>query len=128
MHGDSRPGAAHKTPAHTLSAAECEEILAVANAPRFAQIPPARIVPKLADEGVYLASESTFSRLLRAVGQTRHRGRAKTPRSTRPPTTHVATAPPPGLVLGYDILTKRGYRARVLPVFRPRSLQLQGRE
>ena len=91
--GDRRPEAVRKTPAHTLSAAERARILEIANTPRFAAMPPARIVPKLADEGVYLASESTFSRVLRAAGQTYHRGRAKTPRPTRPPTTHVATGP-----------------------------------
>lgn len=92
-HGDRRPGAVRKTPAHALSAAERAQILAVANEPRFAALPPARIVPQLADEGVYLASESTFSRILRTAGQTRHRGRDRTPRPPRPPTTHVATAP-----------------------------------
>ena len=52
-----------------------------------------RIVPALADEGVYLASESSMQRVLRAHGQTRHRGRAKAPRTSRAPSTHVATAP-----------------------------------
>ncbi len=33
------------------------------------------------------------TRVLRAHGQTRHRGRAKAPQRTRPPSTHVATAP-----------------------------------
>jgi len=47
----------------------------------------------LADEGIYLASESTFSRVLREHGQTAHRGRAKAPRTVRPPTTHIATEP-----------------------------------
>lgn len=47
----------------------------------------------LADEGVYLASESTFSRALRAHGQMMHRGRAKAPKAVRPPTTHIATEP-----------------------------------
>ena len=47
----------------------------------------------LADEGVYIASESSFGRVLRAHGQTRHRGRAKAPWRVRPPTTHVATGP-----------------------------------
>jgi transposase InsO family protein len=42
---------------------------------------------------VYLASESTFARVLRAQGQNTHRGRAKAPASTRAPTTHVAYAP-----------------------------------
>lgn len=91
--GDGRPGAMRSTPAHALSDAEREQILSVANEPRFADMPPARIVPMLADEGVYLASESSFARVLRAHGQTRHRGRSKAPRKMRPPTTHVATAP-----------------------------------
>ncbi|GLC96476.1 hypothetical protein Tamer19_58850 [Cupriavidus sp. TA19] len=72
--GDRRPEAERPTPAHALSIEERERILAVANEPRFADMPPARIVPMLADEGVYLASESSFGRVLRAHGQTRHRG------------------------------------------------------
>ena len=90
--GDCRPTAAHSVPPHALTAEEREMVLAAANEPRFAALPPARIVPMLADEGVYLASESTFSRILRASGQSHHRGRAKAPRKQRPPTTHVATA------------------------------------
>ena len=91
--GDGRPGAVRPVPAHALSAQEREQILRIANEPRFAALPPARIVPTLADEGVYIASESSFSRVLRAHGQTRHRGRAKAPRRVRPPTTHIATGP-----------------------------------
>ena len=91
--GDGRPQAVRPVPAHALSALEREQILRIANEPRFAALPPARIVPTLADEGVYIASESSFSRVLRAHGQTRHRGRAKAPRRLRPPTTHIATGP-----------------------------------
>jgi len=69
------------------------QLLCVANEPRFAAVPPARIVPMLADEGVYIASESSFARVLREHGQTAHRGRAKAPKKVRPPTTHIATAP-----------------------------------
>lgn len=47
----------------------------------------------LADEGVYLGSESSMSRVLRAHGQNARRGRAKVPKASRPPTTHIATAP-----------------------------------
>jgi transposase InsO family protein len=93
MQGDGRPRAVRPIPGHALSAAERARVLAVANEPRFAAVPPARIVPMLADEGVYLASESTFGRILRAHGQTAHRGRAKAPKASRPPTTHIATAP-----------------------------------
>jgi putative transposase len=91
--GDGRPLAVRATPSHALSEAERARVLAVANEPRFAAIPPARIVPLLADEGIYLASESSFSRVLKAHGQTAHRGRAKAPKQRRPPTTHIATAP-----------------------------------
>lgn len=80
-------------PAQALSEAERAEVLRVANEPRFVDLPPARIVPTLADEGTYLASESTFARILRAHGQAHRRGRAKAPHRRRPPTTHVATAP-----------------------------------
>jgi putative transposase len=91
--GDRRPDAIRPVPAHALSAQEREKVLAVANEPRFADTPPARIVPALADEGTYIASESTFCRLLRAQGQSAHRGRARAPRISRPPSTHIATAP-----------------------------------
>ena len=93
MAGDGRPAAVRPTPSHALSDAERAEVLRVANEPRFADVPPARMVPMLADEGVYVASESSFARVPRAHEQAAHRGRAKAPKATRPPTTHVATAP-----------------------------------
>jgi len=91
--GDGRPDAVRPVPARALSAAERSEVLRVANEPRFADMPPARIVPMLADEGVYIASESTFSRVLREQNQTAHRGRARAPHPVRPPTTHIARGP-----------------------------------
>ena len=91
--GDGRPQAVRPTPAHALSEQERARLLEVVNEPRFADMPPARIVPALADEGQYLASESSFSRVLRAEGQSRHRGRARAPRPSKAPTTHVAGAP-----------------------------------
>jgi len=91
--GDGRPQAIRPTPSHALSPQERAALLAVANEPRFASVPPARIVPMLADEGVYLGSESSMARVLRTHGQNTRRGRAKTPKATRPPTTHIATGP-----------------------------------
>lgn len=93
VRGDRRPQAVRPPPSHALTEAERTHLLAVANEPRFAAVPPARIVPMLADEGIYLASESSFSRVLKEHGQTAHRGRAKAPKAVRPPTTHIATAP-----------------------------------
>jgi putative transposase len=92
VQGDGRPHALRPPPAHALSADERAAVLRVANEERFAAVPPARIVPMLADEGVYLASESTFSRVLRANDQSGRRGRAKSPKAGREATTHVATA------------------------------------
>jgi putative transposase len=37
-------------------------------------LPPSQIVPKLADQKIYLASESTFYRILREEEQLKHRG------------------------------------------------------
>jgi hypothetical protein len=50
--GDRRPLAVRPRPAHALSAQEKETLLRVANESRFADMPPARIVPTLADERV----------------------------------------------------------------------------
>lgn len=99
--GDRRPQAIRPRPAHALSDAEHAVILRVANEPRFAALPPAQIVPRLADEGQYIASESSFHRVLRANAQTAHRGRAKAPSAARLPTTHIATGP--GHVWCWDV-------------------------
>ena len=56
-----------------LSPVERAAVWSAANEPRFADVPPARIVPALADKGIYLASESTFARVLRAHGQNARR-------------------------------------------------------
>jgi putative transposase len=101
VQADCRPEATRPRPRHALTEAERARMVELANAPRFASTPPARIVPALADEGVYLASEASFHRVLREHGQMRHRGRARPPRSAGPPSTHVATAP--GQVWCWDV-------------------------
>lgn len=90
---DQRKHCQRPTPAHALTQEERQEILRVANEPRFADMPPSRIVPMLADEGPYIASESSFVRVLRAHGQNQRRGRAQLPQTRKPPSTHIATAP-----------------------------------
>src|SRR5690606_34487949 len=92
-HGDRRDHAVRPAPVHKLSQEERDEIVRIANQPEYAAMPPARIVPMLADSGRYVASESTFYRVLREVGQVTHRGRAKVSAPRREPSTHVATAP-----------------------------------
>ena len=74
---DGRPKAVRPTPSNKLSAEERQAVLDAAHRADCASLTPHEIVPKLADEGVYLASESTFYRVLRAAGLTRWRARGK---------------------------------------------------
>lgn len=67
-------------------------MLAAANRADCASLTPHQIVPKLVDEGQYLASESTFYRVLKAAGLGHRRGRSKAP-VARPLTTHRADGP-----------------------------------
>jgi putative transposase len=68
------------------------EILRVCNLPENAAKPPAQIVVSLADQGIYLASESTFYRILKKHKQAKHRGKARAPK-TRKKATHTARKP-----------------------------------
>ena len=90
---DKRPLAKRCTPQNKLSNEEVAEVLALCNQSDYASLPPSQIVPRLADEGRYLASESTFYRILKAHKQLHHRGRTKKPQKRKEPTTHIATAP-----------------------------------
>lgn len=90
---DQRPLVARPEPANKLSTVERAAVLETCNSEEFASLPPSQIVPKLADQGRYLASESSFYRILRAEGQQHHRGRAKPPVRRKPPTSYKASAP-----------------------------------
>ena len=74
---DQRPTAIRPAPSNQLSELERQRIVSVCNESDFSSLPPSQIVPRLADQGVYIASESSFYRVLKAEGQLQHRGRAK---------------------------------------------------
>jgi len=93
VRADGRPTATRPSPSNTLSSAEREQILAICNAPEFASLPPGQIVPKLADRGEYIASESSFYRVLRAAKQQHHRGRSQAARVRGPAPSHCAKGP-----------------------------------
>lgn len=80
------------TPSNKLTAAERKKVLATANAPEFRDLSPKQIVPRLADRGDYIASESTFYRVLRDEDQLAHRESSR-PATSRRPREHVATGP-----------------------------------
>ena len=61
------------TPAHKLSETERVAALLILNSEELKDLPPSQIVPRLADQGQYVASESTLYRWLRPAGQMTHR-------------------------------------------------------
>ena len=67
--------------------------MATANAPEYAHLPPCKIVPLLADKGLYIASESTFYRILRAGNQLAHRQKSRPARVQSAPRALMADAP-----------------------------------
>ena len=94
VRADQRPLVARPTPANALTPEEEQAILAVCHRPEFASLPPEQIVARLLDEEqCYIASVSSFYRVLRRHGELAHRGRAKAPVSRPQPTTFHATGP-----------------------------------
>lgn len=79
-------------PGNKLSAEEREHVLKVANSPEYRDLSPKQIVVKLADKGLYVASESSIYRLLRQTEQLAHRSKSR-PAASRKPQEQVATGP-----------------------------------
>lgn len=90
--GEDRRSEPRPAPANALSPAERRAVLEIANAPEHRDLSPHQIVPCLADQGLYVASESTFYRILRAEDQLAHRQRAR-PATHRRPTEHRTDGP-----------------------------------
>ena len=90
--GDRRPARAQQ-PINKLDDLERQQIVAVANSAEFGHLPPSQIVPRLADQGTYLASESTFYRILNAVNQVKHRNAARPVLESSKPRALQATGP-----------------------------------
>lgn len=88
---DGRKGSRAR-PANALSEGERDRIMALLNSPEYRDLNPNQIVPRMADDGIYLASESTLYRLLREAKMNRHRERSKPPSPSRAKT-HVASGP-----------------------------------
>lgn len=89
---DQRPIAKRPTPKNKLTKEEREEVVKTVTTPEFADLTPHQIVPKLADEGRYIASESTIYRILKEERMNTYRGRAQTPVKREIPT-HIAVGP-----------------------------------
>jgi transposase InsO family protein len=91
--GEDRRAGPREAPRNKLSPKERAEVLEVANCPEYRDLSPKQIVPRLADEGRYLASETTFYRVLRDEGQMVHREASRAPVGHNRPDELVATGP-----------------------------------
>lgn len=80
------------TPRNKLSQSEREKMVAMAARPELCNVSPHQIVPRLADRCEYLASESSFYRVLKTAHLLAHRGRA-TPSHRARPRAYEVTAP-----------------------------------
>ena len=89
---DKRTTCVRPEPANKLSSEERQEILNVSNSEEFSSKTPCEIVPILADRGIYIASESTFYKVLKDANQLAHRGREHK-KQKRPISTHKASGP-----------------------------------
>jgi transposase InsO family protein len=89
--GDGRSGPRSK-PANSLSEQERQRVVELANSKRFGDLSPTQIVPILAEEGTYVASEATFYRILAQEKLLAHRGQSQ-PRRHQRPRQYVASGP-----------------------------------
>jgi transposase InsO family protein len=88
---DHRRGPKHR-PGNAMTAEEEAEIVALVTSKEFVSLSPHQLVAKLADMGIYVASEATIYRLLRRRRLLRHRDRAR-PRTRHRPREYVASGP-----------------------------------
>jgi transposase InsO family protein len=80
-------------PTNALSLGEEEQVVSVLTSERFGALSPKQVVPQLADEGLYLASESTMYRLQRRLGLRATRQPVSRTHVARSSTVHRASGP-----------------------------------
>jgi len=89
---DGRCGPHHR-PNNALTPTEEAQIVSLMRSAPFAHLSPKQLVPRLADQGLYLASESTFYRLQRRYGLRAPKRAISRTDITRAITLHRATRP-----------------------------------
>lgn len=92
-------------PANKLANKEKEEIVRIATTEEFMDLPSCQIVPALAEKGKYVASESSFYRVLRENKLLEHRGKSKKTDSRRP---RPLRATAPNQIYSWDITYLKG--------------------
>lgn len=82
----------NRIPANKLTQAEKNKIIEISTLAEYRDLAIAQIIPKLADNGTYIASESTFYRVLKEHNLNTYRGKAK-PKIFRKKPELIATTP-----------------------------------
>lgn len=90
---DQRPLIVREPPRNKLSTEECQAIVEISNRAEYTSLAPSQIVPTLLDLGIYLASESSFYRILKNMDLQHHRGRSQAPQKRAKPTSFAACGP-----------------------------------
>ncbi|EGI71875.1 integrase, catalytic region [Pseudoalteromonas distincta] len=66
-----------KRPPNRLTQLEQQRIIKTVNSIEYGHLPPSKIVPKLLDKGVWIASESSFYRVMKSHKLLTHREKVK---------------------------------------------------
>lgn len=85
--------ASRTVPPNKLTDRERQRILRLVNQPEYANLPPSQIVPMLVEQGLYVASEATFYRVLKAENLLTHRHKSQPAKGRHKPKAGVAHAP-----------------------------------
>lgn len=103
--GRVTPPTPRPAPVNKLTDEEVAAVLGVLRSPRFVDCSPAQVYFTLLDEGTYLASESSFYRILRSNNEVRERRRQAThPAKVKP----ELVAQQPLVVWSWDITKLKG--------------------
>jgi len=98
--GDDLRAGPKSAPKNALTPKERQQVIEIANLPEHRDLSPKQIVPLLADQGRYIASESSFYRFLREAGQVQHRERSRPALHSKP---RELVATKPNQVWSWDI-------------------------
>lgn len=91
--GEDQRRGPHQRPGNALTPTEENELAKILTSERYAGLSPKQLVPQLADEGLYLASESTIVRLQRRLGLRNKKRSIERTHTTRACTVHRASGP-----------------------------------
>jgi len=97
---DKRTTHSNHKQSNRLSQEEREALISTANSEGYKNLSPHQIVPKLADRGIYMASESTFYRVLKKNKQLTHRHKQKQATKIKPT---PLVAKEPNQIYSWDI-------------------------